>query len=70
MTTYTDEEFRVAAKRRHGEPGVSVLQYAAVQRCGSGAFVELTVWVPDDAVEVIRMEQEFNSGRSVHPTRL
>lgn len=67
---YTDEEFRTAAKRCFGEPGVSVSQWGSVQRCEGGAFVELMAWIPDNEAEAIRLEREFNNrGRSEHSTR-
>ena len=68
--SYSDDEFRTAAKRLHGEPSMSVSPWAAVQRCSGGAFVELTLWVPDDEAAAIRSEREFNSDRPVHPARL
>lgn len=68
---YTDDEYKTAAKRHHGEPGVSVSQWGSVQRCEGGVFVELIAWVPDNEAEAIRMEREFNArGRTVHPARV
>lgn len=68
--TYSDEEYRAAGLRAYGGEHVSVSQRAAVQRAAGGAFVDLTVWVPDDEAEAIRMEREFNGGRPVHPVRI
>lgn len=70
--TYSDEEYRAAGIRMYGGEHVSVSQWASVQRVSGsgGAFVELTVWVPDDEAEAIRMEREFNRGRPVHPARI
>ena len=67
---YSDEEFRTAAGRMHGDPGMSVPPHGSLQRCDGGAFVDLVLWVPDDEADAIRMEREFNSGRSVHSARL
>ena len=68
---YTDDEFRTAAGRMHGDLGISVPPHGSMQRCDGGAFVELVLWVSDDEAEAIRMEREFNSGqRPVHPARL
>jgi len=68
---YTDEEFRTAAGRMHGDSGISVSPHGSMHRCDGGAFVELVLWVPDAEAEAIRMEREFNSGqRPVHPARI
>lgn len=66
--TYTDEEYRAAARRLHSEPEISVPPFGSLQRCAGGAYVELLFWVPDAAADDMRAERAFNA-RADHPTR-
>lgn len=58
--TYTDEEYREAAKRMRSGPDLTVPVFGLLQRVGDGAFVEMTLWVPNTAAQGIRMERDFN----------
>lgn len=58
---YTDEEYREAAKRLRSGPDLTVSLLGALGRSTGGAFVEMTLWVPDEAAAGIRQEREFNN---------
>ena len=45
----TNDEYRTAAQRLYGQPGVSVAPHASAQRVNGGSFIEMTVWVQDAA---------------------
>ena len=64
----TNDEYRTAAQRLYGQPGVSVAPHASAQRVNGGSFIEMTVWVQDAAAAAIRQEREFNARPSVKPT--
>lgn len=54
MPKLSDQQYRDAADRMYGGPLVSVSRWGAIHRMSDGgAFVEMTVWVPDTAVDVV-----------------
>lgn len=62
---YQDDEYREAARRMHGSPGVTVSPHAIVSQALGGAYVELRLWVPDAEAEAIVRERDFNAGRRI-----
>lgn len=58
---YRDDEYRRAARRLHAEPEFDVPRHGGLYYVDGGAYVELLLWVPDAAVEVLRREDEINA---------
>ena len=41
------EAYREAARRLHGSDRISIGEHAHVQTCEGGAYVEATIWIPE-----------------------